>query len=75
MDYAKEYSRELAQAFPYVLNFGALYSTDNNNKYRWVNAKTIEIPSISTTDSFPSEENGSNAFLNSRIFWYLSCPI
>ena len=49
LNYAKEYSRELAQAFPYVLNFGALYSTDNNNKYRWVNAKTIEIPSISTT--------------------------
>ena len=48
-NYAKEYSRALAQAFPYVLNFGALYSTPNNNRYRWVNAKTIEIPSISTT--------------------------
>ena len=35
--------------WPYVLNFGALYSTPNNNRYRWVNAKTIEIPSISTT--------------------------
>lgn len=49
LNYAKEYSRALAQAFPYVLNFGALYSTSNNNRYRWVNAKTIEIPSISTT--------------------------
>lgn len=49
MNYAKEYSRALAQAFPYVLNFGALYATPNNNRYRWVNAKTIEIPSISTT--------------------------
>ena len=49
LNYAKEYSRALAQAFPYVLNFGALYSTPNNNRYRWVNAKTIEIPSISTT--------------------------
>ncbi len=49
INYAKEYSRALAQAFPYVLNFGALYSTPNNNRYRWVNAKTIEIPSISTT--------------------------
>lgn len=49
LEYAKEYSRELAQAFPYVLNFGALYRTENNNKYRWINAKTIEIPSIATT--------------------------
>lgn len=49
VNYATEYSRALSQAFPYVLNFGALYSTPNNNRYRWVNAKTIEIPSISTT--------------------------
>lgn len=49
LNYATEYSRALAQAFPYVLNFGALYATPNNNRYRWVNAKTIEIPSISTT--------------------------
>lgn len=49
VNYATEYSRALAMAFPYVLNFGALYATPNNGRYRWVNAKTIEIPSISTT--------------------------
>lgn len=49
LNYATEYSRALAQAFPYVLNFGRLYSTPNNGRYRWVNAKTIEIPSIRTT--------------------------
>ena len=49
INYAKEYSRALSQAFPYVLNFGKLYSTPNNGRYRWLNAKTIEIPSISTT--------------------------
>lgn len=49
VNYATEYSRALAQEFPYVLNFGALYATPNNGRYRWVNAKTIEIPSISTT--------------------------
>lgn len=48
LNYAVEYSRALSQAYPYVLNFGALYNTPNNNVYRWVNAKTIEIPSIST---------------------------
>ena len=49
LNYATEYSRALSQKFPYVLNFGKLYNTPNNGRYRWVNAKTIEIPSISTT--------------------------
>lgn len=49
LNYATEYMRALSQAFPYVLNFGALYNTPNNGTYRWVNARTIEIPSISTS--------------------------
>ena len=49
LNYAKQYSKALSQAFPYVLNFGALYNTANNRKYKWINAKTIEIPSIRTT--------------------------
>lgn len=49
LNYAESYQRALSQRFPYVLNYGALYSTPNNGRYRWVNAKTIEIPSISTT--------------------------
>lgn len=57
INYAKEYSRALAQAFPYTLNFGALYNTPNNNVYRWVNAKTIEIPSISTTGRVASDRD------------------
>jgi len=57
LNYATEYSRALSQAFPYVLNFGALYNTPNNNVYRWVNAKTIEIPSISTTGRVDSDRD------------------
>lgn len=57
LNYASEYSRALAQAFPYALNFGALYNTPNNNVYRWVNAKTIEIPSISTTGRVDSSRD------------------
>lgn len=49
LNYAEQYSRELANAFPYVLNFGALFATPNNNRYRWVDAKTIQIPTLSTT--------------------------
>lgn len=50
LNYAKEYSRELANAFPYTLYFGALYATPNNNRYRMgENGKTVEIPTISTS--------------------------
>lgn len=57
VNYATEYGRALSQMWPYVLNFGALYSTPNNNRYRWVNAKTIEIPSISTTGRVPADRD------------------
>lgn len=49
LNYATQYQRELAQAYPYVLYFGRLYSTENNGRYRWVDGKTIAIPTISTT--------------------------
>ena len=49
LNYATEYQRALEQAFPYSLYFGKLYSTPNNERFRWINSKTIEIPSISTS--------------------------
>jgi len=49
LNYAVQYSQALAQAFPYVLNFGALYATPNNGRYRITGANTIQIPVISTT--------------------------
>ena len=49
LNYADQYQRTLEQNFPYVLNYGVLYASPNNGKYRWLDSKTIEIPSISTT--------------------------
>ena len=49
LNYADDYQRALEQNFPWVLNYGALYSTPNNGRFKWINSKTIEIPSISTT--------------------------
>lgn len=57
LNYAAQYMRELSQAYPYVLNFGALYNTPNNNVFRWINAKTIEIPSISTSGRVDSDRD------------------
>lgn len=49
LNYATQYAQALAQAYPYVLHFAALRSTENDSRYRWVNANTIEIPSLITT--------------------------
>lgn len=50
LNYAAQYMRELANAYPYVLNFGALYATPNNGRYRMgEDGKTIYIPRLSTT--------------------------
>ena len=49
LNYATQYQQALEQEFPYVLYFGALFSTPNNGRYRWVNSRVIEIPTISTT--------------------------
>ena len=48
VNYAEVYSRELANAYPYVLYSGALWSNENTKKYKVVDAKTIKIPLLST---------------------------
>ena len=49
LNYATQYSQALAQAYPYVLHFAALRSTDNDGRYKWLNGDTIQIPTLSTT--------------------------
>lgn len=48
VNYAESYARELANAYPYVLYSGRLWSTENNKKYTVQDAKTIKIPTLST---------------------------
>ena len=45
LNYAKEYSQELAQAYPYVLYFGALWSATKPD-VKFLNGNTVEIPSL-----------------------------
>lgn len=50
VNYATQYAQALANAYPYVLNFGRLYATPNNNRYRMgEDGKSIQIPHITTT--------------------------
>lgn len=49
LNYATQYAQALAQAYPYVLHFAALRSTENDSRYRWTGANTIQIPTLKTT--------------------------
>ena len=48
-NYAEMYAKSLSQAYPNVLHFGALFARNQEGDYRWVNAKTIEVPTIAVT--------------------------
>ena len=79
VNYAEAYERALAQAYPNVLNFGELYNVANNQVYKFVDAKTIHIPSISVTgrknvnrDSIDGtfQRNVDNSFETKTLTFY-----
>lgn len=50
INYAEQYSKALAQAYPYTLNFGKIYATPNNGRYKMgEDGKTVYIPNLTTT--------------------------
>ena len=46
VNYAAEYSRALASAYPYLSYFGAIWASANSNLYKSGMGKTMYIPSI-----------------------------
>ena len=49
LNYAEDYQRELANAFPYSLYFGELWGQKSEGRYEFIDAKTIKIPRLTTT--------------------------
>lgn len=62
INYAQQYSQALAQAFPNVLHFGALYNTPNNQIYKVVNGNTIQIPVITTKGRTDGDRDSIGSF-------------
>lgn len=59
INYAAEYHRALANEYPHVLHFGALYNTENDTRYRMgEDGKTAYIPRIKTTGRVDSDRDG-----------------
>ena len=46
VNYAAEYSAALAQAYPYLSYFGAIWASENSNRYRSGMGKTMYIPTV-----------------------------
>lgn len=49
INYAVDYARELANAYPYLSYFPELWASPNNTKYKPVNGKTVMIPSMTVS--------------------------
>ena len=49
VNYAVEYARELANAYPYLSYFSEIWNGPNSDKYKPVKGKTIMIPSMTTS--------------------------
>lgn len=70
LNYAHAYQQALEQAWPYALYFGDLFNTPNNQRFRWVNARTIEIPTLETTGRVDSTRDTiANATRNYNNAW------
>lgn len=62
VNYAEQYGKALAQAYPYVLYFGDLWSTENKERYKVVDAKTVKIPVIKTSGRVDGDRDTITGF-------------
>lgn len=57
-NYATQYCQALSQQYPNVLHFGALFARKQEDDYRWANAHTIEVPSVTVTGRVDGNRSG-----------------
>lgn len=49
INYATQYARELANAYPYLSYFGEVYGAENARRYRPIMGKTVAVPSLTVS--------------------------
>lgn len=49
VNYATQYARELANAYPFISHFAELWAGENSRRYRPINGKTVAIPSLTVS--------------------------
>ena len=61
LNYAEQYARELAQAYPYALYFGKIWSA-TKPEVKFVDNKTIHLPSLTTTGRVNGDRDSIGTF-------------
>lgn len=61
LNYAKEYGKELAQAYPFALYFGDIWAAIKPD-VKFINNKTVEIPSLTTTGRVSGDRDSIGTF-------------
>ena len=64
INYAQQYARELANAYPYLNYFGEIWASPNSSLYRPVNAQTVLIPSMQVGGSKPVNRDSISGTIN-----------
>lgn len=64
VNYAQQYSKELANAYPYLNYFGEIYASANSTKYRPVTGNTVMVPSMEVSGATAVNRNSINGAFN-----------
>lgn len=67
VNYAAEYSAALAQAYPYLSYFGAIWASENSNRYRTGMGKTMYIPTITVSGAHAVNRNQITGTFNRNV--------
>lgn len=57
VNYATQYAQDLANAYPYMSHFGAIYGGANSAKYRPIMGKTVAIPSMTVSGAVAADRD------------------
>lgn len=60
INYAVQYGRELANAYPYLSYFGDIWGSQNSQRFRPINANSIMIPSMEVAGAHAVDRNNMN---------------
>lgn len=64
VNYAAQYSRELANAYPYLSYYGDVWNAGESQRFRPLRGKTVYIPSATTSGSRPVNRDQINGVFN-----------
>ena len=64
INYAAQYGRELANAYPYLSHYGDLWNAGESQRFKPLQGKTVYIPSLKTTGARAVNRNSIDGTFN-----------